>query len=204
MAALTLRRVKGLPLTNAELDDNFGNLDNTKVQLGGDLGGSTSSPVVAKLQGFPVSSSSPVVGQTMIWTGSAWAPQYATVTGITQLVNTVVNDISHQFNNLLQVFTLRTNYTVLTGTEYTDSKDVTVVRDGRTLEPYVTEFNRLWPWQSEYDAGRTNSFRMRGAKILFFRPPSTKTTVFININTKSASKQYRKYPLAPINIAFGD
>ena len=204
MAALTLRQSKGLPLTNAELDNNFGNLDNEKVKLGGDLSGSTSAPVVTKLQGFAVSSSSPVIGHTLIWTGSAWAPQYVTVTGITQLVNTVVNDISHRFNNLQQVFTLKTNYSALTGTEYTDNKDLEVVLDGRTLEPFVVEYNRLWPWLSEFDAGRTNSFRMRGAKIIFYKQPRVRTTVFIKINTKSASRQVRKYPLTPINIAFGD
>jgi len=204
MAALTLRQLKGLPLTNNEVDDNFSNLDNNKVQLGGDLGGSTSTPVVTRLQGFAVSNATPVSGNTLIWTGSAWAPQYVTVTGITQLVNTVVNDISHQFDNLKQVFTLRTNYTALTGSEFTDSKDLDVILDGRYLAADITEFNRYWPWQSEFDAGRSNSFRMRGAKILFYKQPQTKTTVFIKINTKSASKQYRKYPLAPINIAFGD
>jgi hypothetical protein len=102
------------------------------------------------------------------------------------------------------VFTLRTNYTALTGVEYGDSKDLSVVLDGRHLEPYVTEYNRLWPWQSEFDAGRTNSFRMRGSKITFYKQPRVRSTVFICINTKSASRQVRKYPLTPINIAFGD
>lgn len=204
MAALTLRRVKGLPLTNAELDDNFGNLDNEKVKLGGDLSGSTSNPVVAKLQGFALSSSAPVVGQTWIWTGATWAPQYVTVTGITQVVNTVIDDISYQQNNLKHVFVLRANGSVLSGTEYTDNKDLEVVVDGRPLTPVITDYNRLWPWLSEFDAGRTNSFRMRGAKIIFYKQLRTRTTVFIKINTKSASKQVRKYPLNPINIAFGD
>jgi hypothetical protein len=204
MAALTLRQTKGLPLTNAELDNNFSSLDFNKVQLGGDLGGSTSAPVVAKLQGFAVSSATPVSGQTLIWTGAVWAPTNITVSGITQTVNTVLNDISYQFDCLSQVFTLKTNYTALTGIEYTDSKDLEVVLDGYSLSPYITEFNRLWPWQSEFDAGRTNSFRMRGSKITFYKQPRTKTTVFIKINTKSASKQVRKYPIQPINIAFGD
>ena len=204
MAALTLRQSKGLPLTNAELDDNFGNLDNEKVKLGGDLSGSTSAPVVAKLQGYAISSSTPVIGQTMIWTGSAWAPQYVTVTGITQVVNTVIDDISYQVDNLKQVFTLRANGSVLAGTEYTDNKDLEVIVDGRPLTPVIKHYNRLWPWLSEFDAGRTNSFRMRGSKIIFYRAPRTRTTVFIKINTKSASIQVQKYPLNPINIAFGD
>lgn len=204
MATLTLRQIKGLPLTNAELDDNFSNLDNTKVQLGGDLGGTTSLPVVVKLRGFAVSSSAPVTGQTLTWTGLEYAPVTPTGTSVTQNVNTVVNDISHYFDNLKHVFTLKTNYSTITGIEYKDSKDFEVVLDGRTLEPYVTEFNRIWPWMSEFDAGRTNSFRMRGSNITFYKQPRTRTTVFIKINTKSNAIQIRKYPLLPINIAFGD
>jgi len=204
MATLTLRQTKGLPLTNVEVDNNFSNLDNNKVQLGGDLGGSTSTPVVAKLQGYAVSNASPTSGYVLTWGGSAWIALPPSLSAVTQVVNTVVNDISHQFNNLQQVFTLKTNYTVLTGVEYGDSKDLEVVLDGRPLEPYVTEYNRLWPWLNEFDAGRTNSFRMRGAKIIFYKQPRVRTTVFIKINTKSASRQVRKYPLTPINIAFGD
>lgn len=204
MATLTLRQIKGLPLTNAEVDNNFSDLDNNKVQLGGDLGGSTSTPVVAKLQGYAVSNASPTSGYVLTWGGSTWLALPPTLSAVTQVVNTVVNDISHQFNNLQQVFRLKTNYTALTGVEYGDSKDLEVVLDGRSLEPYVTEYNRLWPWLSEFDAGRTNSFRMRGANITFYKPPRVRTTVFIKINTKSASRQVRKYPLTPINIAFGD
>lgn len=204
MAALTLRQSKGLPLTNAELDNNFGNLDNEKVKLGGDLSGSTSAPVVAKLQGYAVSSSAPVIGQTMIWTGSAWAPQYVTVTGITQVVNTVLDDISYQLNSKDHIFTLRANGSVLSGTEYTDNKDLEVVLNGLALTPFITHANRLWPWMSEFDAGRSNSFRMRGARIIFYNQPRLRNTVFIKINTKSASRQVTKYPLQPINIAFGD
>lgn len=204
MATLTLRQIKGLPLTNAELDNNFSNLDNEKVKLGGDLGGSTSTPAVVKLQGFAVSNASPVSGQTLIWNGTAWAPQQITLSGVSTVVNTVVDDITYRLNSINQVFTLKVNGSVLSGTEYTDNKDLEVVLNGFTLTPFITHTNRLWPWMSEFDAGRSNSFRMRGAKIIFYNQPRLRNTVFIKINTKSASRQVTKYPLQPINIAFGD
>jgi hypothetical protein len=204
MATLILRQVKGSPLTNAEVDDNFSNLDNNKVQIGGDLSGSTSNPVVAKLQGFSVSSATPASGNTLIWTGSAWAPQYVTVSGLTTMVNTVLNDISHQFDKISQVFNLRLGQSLISGTEYTDNKDLSVVLDGRPLEPQIAEYNYYAPWFSEFTAGRTNSFRVKGSRLTFFKQPTTKTTVFVTINTKSSTKQTRKYPVSHTNIAFGD
>ena len=74
---ITLRSVKGLPLTNAELDENFATLDTRSVQVAGDIGGSTSAPYVVALNGRALSSSAPAVGQTLIWNGSAWTPQTA-------------------------------------------------------------------------------------------------------------------------------
>ena len=74
MATLTLRAVKGSPLTSAEVDNNFSELDNNKVQLGGDIGGSTSSPTVIKLSGRTFSSASPTTGQAIVWNGTSWIP----------------------------------------------------------------------------------------------------------------------------------
>jgi hypothetical protein len=71
---ITLRSVKGLPLTNAELDDNFATLDTRGVQIAGDIGGSTSAPYVVSLGGRALSSSAPAVGQTLVWSGSVWTP----------------------------------------------------------------------------------------------------------------------------------
>jgi len=90
MATLTLRQIKGLPLTNAELDNNFSNLDNTKVQLGGDLGGTTSLPVVVKLRGFAVSSTTPTTGQTLTWDGLAYTPISPVSSNISSTVTSVV------------------------------------------------------------------------------------------------------------------
>lgn len=205
MAALTLRSIKGSPLTNNEVDANFTSLDQAKVELAGDIGGSTSSPLVVKLYGRAMSSSAPTTGQALIWTGTTWAPQNQSATGVTTVVNQVLKDISYQFDTYTQVFNLKSlSGAALTGAEYTDSNDMEVILDGRRLEPWIYDFNRWCPWQCEYDAGRTNSFRMRGGKIIFYKQPQRKTTGFIKINTKSASRQVIKYPLSPNNIAFGD
>jgi hypothetical protein len=73
MATLTLRIDKGSPLTNNELDDNFRQLNLTKIEVGGDIGGSTSAPSVISLRGYALSSSAPTTGQALVWSGSAWA-----------------------------------------------------------------------------------------------------------------------------------
>ena len=197
MATLTLRLVKGSPLTNAEVDNNFTSLDQKKVQLGGDLSGTTSSPAVVKLQGNPLSSSVPVTGQALVWSGVAWIPGSAAK-------NLVVNDISQRFDNKTQVFQLKTGYTAITTADYGDERDLTVVVDGRHLEPWIEEQFQYGPWFNIFDAGRSNSYRMRDGRIIFFAQPHTKTTGFIQINTKSTNKQIRDYPLSPNHIAFGD
>ena len=45
-----------------------------KVQLAGDLGGTAAAPIVAKLQGATLSSSSPTQGQVLKYNGTAWVP----------------------------------------------------------------------------------------------------------------------------------
>ena len=197
MAILTLRLVKGSPLTNAEVDANFTSLDQNKVQLGGDLGGTTSTPLVAKLQGNSLSSSAPVLGQALVWDGQQWTPGAS-------LINLVPNDISIRFDNITQVFQLKNGYNLITASDYGDERDLEVVVNGRRLEPWIQEQFQYGPWFSIFDAGRSSSYRMRNGKIIFYAQPRTKTTGFIKINTKSTTRQKRKYPLSPNNIAFGD
>ena len=86
MTTLTLRTTKGSPLTNAELDANFTSLNLAKIELGGDLQGTTSSPVVTGLQGRSVSASAPTVGNVIAWNGSSqWT--YTSVLTITSLAD---------------------------------------------------------------------------------------------------------------------
>jgi len=95
MASITLRIDKGSPLTNSELDDNFRQLNLLKIELGGDLGGGTSAPVVTKLRGNAVSSATPTTGQALTWSGSAWTPVTPSVTNVSSTVtSTVVSTIT--------------------------------------------------------------------------------------------------------------
>jgi len=48
-----------------------------KVQLAGDLGGSASVPIVAKLQGITLSAANPSTGQVLKYNGTAWVPDMA-------------------------------------------------------------------------------------------------------------------------------
>jgi hypothetical protein len=89
MATLTLRLVKLSPLTNAEVDDNFTSLNQNKVELGGDLSGTTSTPVVSKLQGFSVSSATPTSGYALVWSGTAWTPSPVQASG--QATGSILN-----------------------------------------------------------------------------------------------------------------
>jgi hypothetical protein len=44
------------------------------VQLGGDLSGTITVPIVAGLRGHPISAAAPAAGQTLMWSGSAYVP----------------------------------------------------------------------------------------------------------------------------------
>jgi hypothetical protein len=45
-----------------------------KVKLAGDLAGTAAIPLVAKIQGSPVSSTTPTTGQVLTYNGTSWAP----------------------------------------------------------------------------------------------------------------------------------
>jgi hypothetical protein len=53
MSTITLRSVKGSPLTNAEVDANFSNLNNDKYQAGGALG-TPASGTMTNVTGLPL------------------------------------------------------------------------------------------------------------------------------------------------------
>ena len=99
MATLILRIPKGSPLTNAELDANFAELDNTKIQLGGDIGGSTSSPVVISLRGRSISTATPSTGQALVYTGTEWSPQDVAAGGGAGVSSTVTSIVSSTVTN---------------------------------------------------------------------------------------------------------
>jgi hypothetical protein len=208
MATLTLRTTKGSPLTSAEVDDNFSQLDQTKIQLGGDVGGSTSSPTIISLRGNPLSSATPTTGQAIVWNGSTWIPQTVSTgsSGGSGNTVTVLNDISNQFNGRGQVFTLKVDTLPITESmDYVDNKDFTVNIAGRLYNAAVPQSTTLGPWHVDYTAEKTFSYKVSGSKIIFYRPIARRQTAEIRINNRSATRQKRRrYPLAANTIVFGD
>jgi hypothetical protein len=51
-----------------------GTIGNASVTVGGDLAGPITAATVDGIQGRPVTSTLPVSGQALVWSGSAWAP----------------------------------------------------------------------------------------------------------------------------------
>jgi len=76
LTTIVTRAGKGSPLTNNEVDANFTNLNDAKVEIGGDLSGTALSPTVAKLQNRPLSSAEPNDGDAYVWDSSTstWVP----------------------------------------------------------------------------------------------------------------------------------
>lgn len=63
----------------ASLESTLENLD--PVLLGGDIGGTTSLPLVIGLQGQPLSDDEPTLDDVLIWNGLAWVPGPIASTG---------------------------------------------------------------------------------------------------------------------------
>lgn len=207
MATLTLRAVKGAPLTSAEVDNNFSELDNNKVQLGGDIGGSTSSPTVIKLSGRALSSAAPTTGQAIVWSGTAWQPGTVVSGSSGNTGVTVLDDISNQFAQNRRIFTLKNNRIPITeGIDYVDNKDFTVQIGGRLLNAAIPQTTTLGPWISLYVAERARTYRVTGSRIIFYSHVTEHgQSAEIRINNVSASRQTRsRYPLSPNTIVLGD
>ena len=65
-------------LTGPPFVDNFelpaAGLNHALMGLGGDLSGNMPTPTVTAIQGSPVSSVAPQVGQSYVWNGTQFAP----------------------------------------------------------------------------------------------------------------------------------
>ena len=105
MANLTLRLVKGVPLTNAEVDSNFSNLNISKVEIGRDLSGNIYYPVVSGIQGRDVSSTAPSNAQVLTWltASNAWAPASIIIPEVPVTVANILltGDVSGSANAVL-------------------------------------------------------------------------------------------------------
>lgn len=56
-------------------------MDSTFIRIAGDIGGTTANPLVIGIQGRPVSSNAPNVGEALLWSGSAWVPHGVFISG---------------------------------------------------------------------------------------------------------------------------
>ena len=131
MATLTLRIDKGSPLTNTELDDNFRQLNLTKIEVGGDIGGSTSAPSVISLRGYALSSSAPTTGQALTWSGTQWYPSTVVASGSSTVNINAVSSI------VTSVVTSTVNNTV---TSTVTSQAATVVSTTTTTYPTFSAY----------------------------------------------------------------
>jgi hypothetical protein len=123
----------------------------------------------------------------------------------------ILNDISNQFNANRAVFALKTNQTTVTSV--VDSKDLTVVIDGRPLSAYITELR--YPWITPYDGYRgfrvvrtsgnlkASSATVAQYLVVYNAPDIGQQATVSQINI-SATKQTRRYPYSASSIALGD
>lgn len=123
----------------------------------------------------------------------------------------ILNDISNQFNANRTVFALRNNQAPVTN--LVDSKDLSVVVDGRPVSPYITELR--YPWLTPYNSFR--GFRLAQTSgnlkltttsvaqsvVIYNAPDIGQQATITQINT-SATKQTRRYPYSASSIALGD
>ena len=123
----------------------------------------------------------------------------------------ILNVISNQFNAKKTVFSLRNNQTAVSS--LVDSKDLSVVIDGRPLSPYITELR--YPWITPYDSYRgfrtvrtsgnlkASSATVAQSLVIYNAPDIGQQATVTQINI-SANKQTRRYPYSASSIALGD
>lgn len=107
------------------------------------------------------------------------------------------DNISNMFDGSRTVFPLTVSQTSIN--TVTDSKDVTVILNGRYLEPYVKEIT--YPWISEYDSSK--GYRVTGSNLCIYNAPDASDTCIVMITGASQTAQTRKYPFSPTTIALG-
>lgn len=82
-----------------------------KVQLAGDLGGTASSPTIARLQGATLSSSTPTTGQVLKYNGTAWVPD-AVVLAETQTLSLTGTTVTLSGTNSSVTLPVASNATI--------------------------------------------------------------------------------------------
>lgn len=116
-----------------------------------------------------------------------------------QEVNTILNDISSQFDGVKGSFTLMLEQSAVT--TITDSKNLEVVISGKKLSPYVTTLS--YPWLVPFDT--IKGYRVRDGKLIIYNPPDVGETSLLTYKTPGTSTtQTKRYPFSATTIALGD
>lgn len=109
----------------------------------------------------------------------------------------ICDDISNQFDGLKSVFPLTVAQVSIN--TVTDSKDVTVILNGRQLQPYIKEVT--FPWITEYDSG--TGYRVVGTKLYIYNTPDIGDSCVVMLTGSSQTVQTKRYPFSPLTIALG-
>lgn len=107
------------------------------------------------------------------------------------------DNISNMFDGLTTVFPLKVSQTSIN--TVTDSKDVTVILNGRQLEPFIKEIT--YPWLPEYDSVR--GYRVVGSNLCIYNAPESGDSCIVMLTGASQTAQTRRYPFSPTTIALG-
>jgi hypothetical protein len=183
MATIITRETGGTavnrPLTNAELDNNF-------INLNTDIGTRIPSTEKGSANGVASLDSSGKVP-------SAQLPN----TSATEEI--VLNDISPQFDGLKGAFDLKLDQTAVSN--ITDSRNLEVVVSGKKLSPYVKSLT--YPWITPYDGFR--GYRVRDSKLIIYNPPdSGENALLVQKYPGTTTVQTKKYPYSATTVALGD
>ena len=121
-----------------------------------------------------------------------------TPTNNNSVVNSILDDISNQFNGISTVFNLTTNGTSLN--TIVDSKDLDVFVNGLKIHPYIDQVR--YPWLTPYDSG--TGFRVANGQLILYKAPYIGSTASLTVKSISSSRQTQRYPFNAITIALGD
>ena len=114
------------------------------------------------------------------------------------LVNSILDDISNQFDGATSVFNLTTNSIALN--TIIDSKDLEVFVNGLKLSPYVDQVR--YPWITPYDSA--TGFRVKSNQLILYKAPFIGSMASLTVRSTSSSRQTQKYPFNAMTIALGD
>ena len=117
---------------------------------------------------------------------------------------TILNDISNQFDGIKAVFTLRNEQANVTSSSITQSTNLEVILNGKKLTPYIKQ--NTTPWLTPYDSFK--GFRVvptsTDARVIIYNAPATGDQADITIINSSSTVRTRKYPYSATTIALGD